>query len=215
MNFKLRSFLPLVLAAAASAGVAHADTFTGIVYSLPTGTNGTVVAPSGLSYATGSKATSTFTVGNIDFNSPAGGPATGVGSYTVGGFLSNGGTDLTVNSTLAAITLANKEIVLTGSTYLVKGMTYTFNHDDGMVLDLGESTVIDAPSPTVSENSSFTYNGATGMRRFTLEYGENGLAPADLTGPFTAATTPEPSSIMLMGSGLLSLAGVARRRFKK
>jgi hypothetical protein len=47
-----------------------------------------------------------------------------------------------------------------------------------------------------------------------IEYTEINGAPAVLDAPFAAvpAQTPEPSSIVLLGSGLLAAVGIVRRR---
>ena len=205
MNFKLRSFLPLVLAAVASIGVAHADTFTGTIYNNP---NGNVVSPSTLGTALGS-----FTVSSFNFNVGPGYTA-GNSNFTIGKFLA-GGSNLVIDSTLAAKTVASTEFVFTGTTNLVNGQSYSFTHDDGLTLSIDGVSYINTPAQTVAIASSFVFKGTTGVHSFTLDYASNSLSPSVLTGSFTpvSAATPEPSSIIMLGTGLLGAAGMVRRRF--
>jgi hypothetical protein len=44
-------------------------------------------------------------------------------------------------------------------------------------------------------------------------YGQPGSGPLELTITPEASPTPEPSTLALLGTGILGLAGVARRRF--
>ena len=203
MNFKLRSFLPFVLAAVASVGVAHASTFTGTVYN---DASGNVVNPSTLGTALGS-----FTVSSFNFNVGPGYTA-GNSNFTIGKFLS-GGSNLVIDSTLANKTVASTEFVFTGSTYLVHGQSYSFTHDDGMTLSIDGVSYINTPAQTVAIASTFIYTGVTGNHSFNLDYASNSLSPSVLTGSFTPAATPEPSSFIMLGTGIIGAAGMVRRRF--
>ncbi|HEV2578572.1 MAG TPA: PEP-CTERM sorting domain-containing protein [Acidobacteriaceae bacterium] len=110
----------------------------------------------------------------------------------------------------------NNDLFQITGTVTLATQTYTYEHDDGMVLYLNGVAVINTPGPTGATPTSF--NATAGTYSFVLDYAEVAGAPAVLQGnlPFTPATaTPEPSSFMLLGSGLLGAAGVLRRRMKK
>lgn len=179
--------------------VAHANTITGAVYDTPA--YPAPLAPHG----PGTPALATFTVSNINFFSGGG------SSYTVAGFLNSGGSLLNISSaSVGAQTLNNKAFEFLGSVNLAAG-TYTVTHDDGMFLYLdGSSTcAICDGEPTAADPSTFTITTA-GLHSFDLWYAEVNGAPATLNAPF--ASTPEPSSFILLGSGLISAAGLIRRR---
>jgi hypothetical protein len=206
MKLKTRFLLaiPCLAAFLAVTGAAHASTFTGSVWenataypnSLPLNTSG-LGTPS-----------ATFNVDGINYNSSN----TGDG-YTVGGFLTSGGNIVTNASGLAAIsgdTLNNTIFEFTGFTNLVAGQTYSVTHDDGAILYIDGVAVINAGAPTSAELSSFVAS-ATGTFSVDLLYAEVNGAPGVLTSDLVA-TTPEPSSFILLGSGLIGVAGLVRRR---
>jgi hypothetical protein len=94
----------------------------------------------------------------------------------------------------------------------VNGTTYTFAHDDGMIFTADGTMWVDAPGPTAPTLSSFTFTGVTGTYAFDLEYAEVDGPPAVLDFSISSvASTPEPGSIFLLGTGLLALAGLVRR----
>lgn len=190
-----------LLALAVSA--AHASTITGSVYSTapyPAPLNPSTT-PTGTDYGS-------FSVNQINF---FGGPLSTSPSYTIGGFLNSNGSVATLSPGLAAnaaMNLNNTEFQFLGSNYFATG-TYTVTHDDGIYLYLNGMQVISSGSPTAAKNDSFTITTA-GNYNFDLLYAEVNGAPATLN--FPAAATPEPSSFILLGSGLLSAAGLVRRR---
>jgi hypothetical protein len=207
MKLNIRILLAIACLAAfiAVTGSAHASTFTGSVWenataypaSLPANTSG-LGTPS-----------ATFNVDGINFNSSS----TGSG-YTVGGFLtSNGNVVTNPSASFAGIsgdTLNNTIYEFTGYTNLVAGQTYNVTHDDGAILYIDGIAVISAGAPTSAELSSFVAT-ATGTFSVDLLYAEVNGAPGILTSDLVA-TTPEPSSFILLGSGLLGVAGLVRRR---
>lgn len=111
----------------------------------------------------------------------------------------------------------------TGSVYLTAGKTYDVQHDDGILLYLtgasGTDLAIDSPGPSVDYPPASFSVSTSGVYSFELDYGEVDGAPAVLLTPTAGILpigeplpTPEPSSFVLLGSGLLAAAGMIRRR---
>ncbi|MDQ2832531.1 MAG: PEP-CTERM sorting domain-containing protein [Acidobacteriota bacterium] len=174
-------------------------------------------SPSGLPLA--SAANLTFNTASIDFCvqdancSPA-----YSGTYSLDGFLnSNGGASGVTGATYfggatGSSTLNNTLWDFTGTAYFVNGETFSVGHDDGTVMYVNGVSVLSQPGPTSFTPSTYTYTGATGMESFNFAYGETNGRPAVYETNLQTAATPEPSSFILLGSGLLAAAGVVRRR---
>jgi len=95
----------------------------------------------------------------------------------------------------------------TGTAYFPANVVIT--HDDGFVLILG-GTTYDSHEPTVPADYHL-YNAA-GTYAFTLNYGAWNGFPEVLRVP--GISVPEPMTMLLLGLGLIGVAGVGRK-FKK
>ena len=226
-SFRALSLASCMAVLFAAAPLAHADSVSGSAWQLPAFTS----VPVAGSPVYGTAPTATFTVSNttpgnlFNFDSRK-----GAGDYTLAGFLGSGGdtvslsghgSDLldTPSGCNSSTCVTDTLFQFTGSTTLAAG-DYNFAHDDGLLLYLGSTLVINAPGPTSPTNTNFHVcavpgagcDAVAGTYSFTLDYAEIDGAPAVLITNLPLTSTPEPSSIALFGTGLFAAAGMVRRR---
>jgi hypothetical protein len=242
LSLRALSLVSCAAVLAAAAGTASAGTINGTVYynlaaPSPTNPQGQGFAINGVSLDTLNAAiattsgSSTFTTNSVNFTT---GP--GQGPSTLLNFLNPVANGVSFTSGAAAAATASATgnlIVLTGTVFLANGATYDLFHDDGInlyIAPLGTSTFTDgdstdveaegaqttAGSPGNVDGQDFTWSGASGFYDFDLLYVSNYEDPSTLIAGSnlnsTLGATPEPSSFILLGSGLLAAAGMMRRR---
>lgn len=144
-------------------------------------------------------------------------------NVTVGTWLNNGyAFNITENTpgTLASLmdnftvgTLLN----FTGFVTVTNGMTFTVTHDDGLTLIIGGIDLGFNPGPTPPVTTTQTYTGPSGNFPFQLVYGEchGGPAVLQVDLPFSSVPVPEPSTLLLLVSGLIGLAGYGKNKLSR
>jgi hypothetical protein len=223
--FPIAACAVLVLALASSA---HA-TYIGLSWVVP-GTDapwlGGTVAPNPILFPT-TGLDATFTSSTVNFmngfgsgtlrnfiTSDAGATIGTCTTTTVGAVTYNCNTDVISTGTegTQTATTYGQIIELMGTETFVGGTTYSITHDDGIVLSLDGTVVINSGVPTASPTTN-TFTTTSGTHSIVIEYAECCGNPAILTSNLPANTTvPEPANFALVVGGLLTGVGLLFRR---
>jgi PEP-CTERM motif len=221
--------LPLLLTLAAAGGtMAHAGSITNGTFTTPASSSvfggGTVNWTGGqYGYDPSNIDGWSFTGGaGVQQNGSAWGFAAAPGgagqtaflqSYQGGANVGKGNPTSTISQTVGGLTVGQQYTV---SFYLAQrpgdfGLNPVTVTIDGVTM-----TITPASTAWTEYTESFTYDGGPDVLTFSVtgtgegNYdNDTGLADVDMT------ATPEPGTLLLLGSGLLGFAGLARRRFSR
>ncbi len=172
-----------------------------------------------------------FTASSINFNTGYGNPGTSLSSFlnTVpGNVTSQTYTAQAAKNGAPAATATGSQnsdgtlFVLNGTTFLTSGEKITLTHDDGAYIYVtgnGLTNYLITPAgsgmQTIADQGPFTLPSAvtTGDYSFELIFNTNYEQPTELDSNLNIASTPEPASFALLGTGALGVYGAFRRRF--